>query len=143
MSTYSSILVCVTQQKACERLIRTAAELLADGGNLYVIHVTNENWNFIDNAKDGVALEYLFSLSKSYGAELTILHSDKIPETIAQYAQHYGIELIIAGERPDGHSPFNARLSALLQDSDTKIMILSNSCSPLGSDKVFISSPND
>lgn len=132
MNTYRSILVCVTQQKACERLIRTAAELKAEDGDLYVIHVTKENWNFIDNAKDGEALEYLFSLSKSYGAELTILHSDKIPETIAQYAQHYGIELIITGEGPDGtHNPFNKRLVSLLMDTDTKIMALPNSCSPL------------
>lgn len=131
MNTYSSILVCVTQQKACERLIRTAAELLADGGNLYVIHVTKEDWNFIDNAQDGVALEYLFSLSKSYGAELTLLHSDKIPETVAQYAQHYGIELIIAGDGPNGNSPFITRLSDLLQDTETKIMSLPSSCNPV------------
>jgi len=131
LNTYTSILVCVTQQKACERLIRTAAELLADGGSLYVIHVTREDWNFIDDAKDGVALEYLFSLSKSYGAELTILHSDKIPETIAQYAQHYGIELIITGEGPQGSSAFSDRLRELLQDSETKIMTLSGNCNPL------------
>ena len=129
MSTYGSILVCVTQQKACERLIRTAAELKSTDGDLYVIHVTNENWNFIDSANDGEALEYLFSLSKSYGAELTILNSNKIPETIAQYAQHYGIELIITGEGPDGiHNPFNKRLTALLSDTDTKVIVLPTPC---------------
>lgn len=129
LNTYHSILVCVTQQKACERLIRAAAELKKDDGDLYVIHVTKDNWNFIDNAKDGEALEYLFTLSKSYGAELTILNSDKIPETIAQYAQHYRIELIVIGEGPDGRqSQFSRRLSSLLEDTNTKIVSLPSPC---------------
>ncbi|HBR01036.1 MAG TPA: universal stress protein UspA [Ruminiclostridium sp.] len=129
MNTYHSILVCVTQQKACERLIRAAVELKEADGNLHVIHVTKENWNFVDNARDGEVLEYLFTLSKSYGAELTILNSDKIPETIAQYAQHYGIELIMIGEGPQGNqSSFIKRLSSLLKDTDTMIMSLPSPC---------------
>ncbi len=129
MNTYHSILVCVTQQKACERLIRAAVELKEADGNLHVIHVTKENWNFVDNARDGEVLEYLFTLSKSYGAELTILNSDKIPETIAQYAQHYGIELIVIGEGPQGNqSSFIKRLSSLLKDTDTMIMSLPSPC---------------
>jgi len=129
LNTYHSILVCVTQQKACERLIRAAVELKEADGNLHVIHVTKENWNFVDNARDGEVLEYLFTLSKSYGAELTILNSDKIPETIAQYAQHYGIELIMIGEGPQGNqSSFIKRLSSLLKDTDTMIMSLPSPC---------------
>jgi K+-sensing histidine kinase KdpD len=131
LNTYNSILVCVTQQKACERLIRAAAELKKDGGDLYVIHVSKDKWNFVDNARDGEVLEYLFTLSKFYGAELTILNSDKIPETIAQYAQHYQIELIVIGEGPDGkQSSFIKRLSSLLKDTDTRIMSLPSPCSP-------------
>ena len=127
LNTYNSILVCVTQQKACERLIRAAAELKKNNGILHAIHVTKDNWNFVDNAKDGVAMEYLFSLAREYGAELTILNSDKIPETIAQYAQHYEIELILIGEGPKGNdSAFVRRLTALLNDTDTAIMSLPN-----------------
>jgi K+-sensing histidine kinase KdpD len=131
LNTYNSILVCVTQQKACERLIRAAAELKKDGGDLYVIHVSKDKWNFVDNARDGEVLEYLFTLSKFYGAELTILNSDKIPETIAQYAQHYQIELIVIGEGPDGkQSSFINRLSSLLKDTDTRIISLPSPCIP-------------
>lgn len=130
MNSYRSILVCVTQQRACERLIRAAAELKKQDGDLHVIHVSKDNWNFVDNARDGEALEYLFTLSKSYGAELTILNSDKIPETIAQYAQHYGIELIVIGFGPDGNqSPFIKRLSNLLKETDTRILSLPSPCS--------------
>ena len=131
LSAYDSILVCVTRQKACERLIRAAAELKKEYVALYVIHVTKESWNFVDNARDGEALEYLFSLSKSYGADLTILNSDRIPETIAQFAEHYGIQLIVIGEGPDNSADsFKNRLSALLADTDIQIKTIPNPCAP-------------
>lgn len=127
---YDSILVCVTRQKACERLIKAAAELKKNDGELYVIHVTKENWNFVDNSRDGEAMEYLFSMTKSYGADLTILNSNKIPETIAQFAEHYGIDLIVLGESPDGsQNAFQYRLESLLSDTDIKIIAIPNSCS--------------
>lgn len=130
MSAYESILVCVTRQKACERLIRAAAELKKEDGALYVIHVTKENLNFIDDARDGEALEYLFSLTKSYGADLTILNSDRIPETIAQFAEHYGIQLIVLGESPDdSQNSFKNRLAALLSETEIQITSLPNPCS--------------
>jgi len=126
---YNSILVCVTRQKACERLIKVAADLKKKDGELYVIHVTKENWNFVDNSRDGEAMEYLFSMTKSYGADLTILNSDKIPETIAQFAEHYGIDLIVLGESPDGtQNTFKHRLEHLLSDTGTKIMAIPNTC---------------
>lgn len=120
-------MVCVTQQKSCERLIHAAAELLADDGELYVIHVTRENWNFVDNARDGEAMEYLFSVSKSYGADLTILRSDRVSETIAQFAQAYKVSLLVMGEAPVGSSNelFN-KMSALLEDSSILIRALPN-----------------
>ncbi len=129
MVAYDSILVCVTRQKACERLIKAAAKLKKKDGELYVIHVTKENWNFVDNPRDGEAMEYLFSMTKSYGADLTILNSDKIPETIAQFAEHYGINLIVLGESPDGsQSAFKHRLESLLCDTDTEIIAIPNTC---------------
>ena len=60
MVAYDSILVCITRQKACERLVKAAARLKKEDGELYVIHVTKENWNFIDNPSDGETMEYLF-----------------------------------------------------------------------------------
>ena len=75
-------------------------------------------------------MEYLFSMTKSYGADLTILNSNKIAETIAQFAEHYGIDLIVLGESPDGsQNAFQYRLESLLSDTDIKIIAIPNSCS--------------
>lgn len=124
---YNSVLACVTQQKSCERLIHAAAELKKDDGLLYVIHVTEQNWNFFDNTEDGEAMEHLFSISKSYGADLTILNSNRIIETISQFAQHYKIELIVIGEAPEGNPcAFAEKLQELLDDSRIAVQVVAS-----------------
>lgn len=125
MNRYNNVLACVTQQKSCERLIHKAATLKAENGTLYVIHVSTQKWNFLDNTKDGEAMEYLFSVSKSYGADLTVLNSDKVAETIAQFAQHYQVDLIVIGETPEGQSnEFAQKLRALLEGSRIEIQVV-------------------
>lgn len=125
MDRYNNVLACVTQQKSCERLIHKAATLKSENGSLYVIHVSKHKWNFFDNTKDGEAMEYLFSVSKSYGADLTVLNSNRVIQTIAQFAQHYQIDLIVIGETPEGKSnEFADKLQELLGDSRIVIRVV-------------------
>lgn len=119
MGQLSNILVCVTQQKTCERLIRRASELRDQlGGNLFVIHVAKTGWNFLDNIKEGEALEYLFTISKSVGANLSVLKSDNIVKTIVNYANDNNICYIIMGESPEPHKEnnFYRRLKSILDN---------------------------
>lgn len=103
-----NILVCVTQQKTCGRLIKKAAVLRDElSGELFVIHVAKNEWNFLDNIKEGEALEYLFGISKSVGAELTVLRSDSIVETIRDFIYENKIDIVILGESPNDHKENN------------------------------------
>lgn len=96
------ILVCVTQQKTCERLIKKGAALRDElGGELFIIHVAMNGLNFLGNSKEGEALEYLFGISKSVGAELTVLRSGNIVKTITGFAKENRITNIIVGESND------------------------------------------
>lgn len=125
LNRYNNVLACVTQQKSCERLIHKAATLKAENGTLYVIHVSKQKWNFLDNTRDGEAMEYLFSVCKPYGADLTVLNSDRVAETIAQFAQHYQVELIVIGETPEGQSnEFARKLQNLLEGSRIEIQVV-------------------
>ena len=123
--TKSNILVCVTQQKNCERLILHAAEiknkLKAD--ELHVIHVAKTNWNFLNNIKEGEAIEYLFSISKSLGANLMVLKSDDIEKTIADYAKKNSISYIIIGASPNNiiENNFYKVLKKLLKNIDIHV----------------------
>lgn len=120
-----NILVCVTQQKTCERLIRHAASLKKElEGELYVIHVAKNEWKFLDNKKEGEALEYLFGISKSVGANLFVLKSDEIVETIANFAKENNIGYIVMGQSPDDHreNNFYTKLKHLLNEVEIKVV---------------------
>lgn len=122
-----NILVCVTQQKTCERLINAAHELIGEyDGKLYVINVVKSELNFLDSARESEALEYLFGISKRLGANLSVLKSDDIPLTIAQYAEENDIGCIILGKSPSENSGdlFVKKLKPLLK-SDIEVKILS------------------
>jgi K+-sensing histidine kinase KdpD len=97
-----NIMVCVTQQKTCERLINKGASLQEKlKGDLYVIHVVKEGVNFLGNDKEGDALEYLFDISKGVGANLTVLRSQDVVKALAEFAENNKIGHIILGE-PSG-----------------------------------------
>jgi K+-sensing histidine kinase KdpD len=99
-----NILVCITQQKTCERLIRKAAEHKNKSkGDLFVIHVAKNESNFLDNAMEGEALEYLFGISKSVGASLSVLRSDNIVNTIVDFSNENKIGYIVLGESPSDY----------------------------------------
>ena len=67
-------IVCVTNQLSCERLIR-AGKLIADLSKtgLLVINVSSSDLS----EQDAKALEYLFTVSKDNGAEMTVLYGDE------------------------------------------------------------------
>lgn len=120
-----NILVCVTQQKTCERLIKKASELKDElNGELFVIHVAKNEWNFLDNDKEGEALEYLFGISKSVGANLSVLKSDNIVDAITLYAKENKINYIVMGESPDDHkeNDFFNKLRTLLKKVEIVII---------------------
>lgn len=100
----SNILVCVTQQKTCERLIKKALEFSDNDDSIFIIHVAKNNWSFLDNEKEGEALEYLFGIAKSIGANLTVLRSDNIFDTIVHYALENKIDLLVLGDSKGDHS---------------------------------------
>lgn len=125
MDQFKNILVCVTQQKTCERLIRRAADIRGNThANLFVIHVAKNDWNFLDNKKEGEALEYLFNISKSVGADLSVLKSDEIAKTISDFAKENNIDCIIMGESADDRkeNKFYKELKALLDNVEIKVI---------------------
>lgn len=125
MNPPKNILVCVTQQKTCERLIRKAYALKSGPrDNLFVIHVAKNNWNFLDNAREGEALEYLFGISKSVGANLSVLKSDEIVKTISTFVQDNKINHIILGESPNDHKEnwFYNELKTLLPGVEIEVV---------------------
>ncbi len=98
----ANIMVCVTQQKNSKRLILTGSEIKKnDDDNLYIIHVVTENQSFLNQNNDGKALEYLFRVAQEAGAELTVLRSEEVLDTMIEFALENEITDIVIGKSPD------------------------------------------
>jgi Osmosensitive K+ channel histidine kinase len=105
LSHKNNIMVCVTQQKTCERLIKQAHEMIENSsGNLFVVHVVKNDSKFLGNDKEGEALEYLFGISKSVGANLSVLRSDSVSQTLVDYAFENNINTVVMGGSADSSS---------------------------------------
>lgn len=125
MNIYTNVLACVTKQKTCERLIKAASQRKSEQGSLHVLHVAKNAWNILDNSRESEALEYLFKISKLYGAEMTMLRADNISETIAGFAIKNRIDLIVLGESSNPQeNKFYKQLRALLKDKPIDVEVL-------------------
>ena len=114
----TNVMVCVTQQKTCERLITSGSRLSkTKNGKLYVVHVVNEKEKFLDYASDGEALEYLFRASKKAGADLTVLRSKDVIQTIINFAKDNNITHMILGTTPNNNNSKESNFSLKLQES--------------------------
>lgn len=93
------IMVCVTQQKSCKRLIEKGAALKKhELDEIHVVHVVKENWKYFGKLKEADALEYLFDSTKEFNANLSVIKAIDIEETLKEYALKNKINLIVMGE---------------------------------------------
>lgn len=111
------IMVCVTQQKTCERLIeRGYKEIKNDKDELYIIHVVNEKDTFLYENNDGDALEYLFKVSKKVNADLTVIRSKDIVKAMIDFGKDKEISKIIMGRSPKGNDIENHSIALNLRN---------------------------
>jgi len=95
----NKIMVCVTQQKLCKRLIHRAHNLKKhEEDELFVIHVVKENWKYFGQLKEADALEYHFDSAKEFGATLNVYKAKDIEGTLADFAEKQGVDVIVMGE---------------------------------------------
>lgn len=94
-----NVLVCVTQQKACERLIRYGKELVdGSGGELMVVHIAEYDLAKLAESVDAESLEYLYQKALQYGANLTLVRSGNVPATLVSLIDKNDISIIVMGQ---------------------------------------------
>jgi K+-sensing histidine kinase KdpD len=99
MASAGCVLVCVTRQVSCERLIRRGSELAKQAGQaLNIVHVAASGTNLLGNPSEAEALDYLFTTAKQHGADLSVLRSDNVLDTISRIAREYHASAIVMGE---------------------------------------------
>jgi len=93
------IMVCITQQKSCERLIKKGRDFVKHKGDeLFVVHIAKENWRYFSSMQESDALEYLYDTAKNYDASINVLKASDIEEALKTFAIKQKIDTIIMGE---------------------------------------------
>lgn len=92
------ILTCVTSQRSCERLIRQSASFAKTlGCDVTVLHVASGQNLILGNENQAEALEYLYQISREYGADMSVLRAEDVIETIVGFAKKKHITHVVLG----------------------------------------------
>jgi K+-sensing histidine kinase KdpD len=118
------VMVCVTRQKTCERLIKFGASLAEEERlDLLVVHAVKTGDNFLGNKPDGEALEYLFDRAREVGAELTMIRAGDVEKARGDYARAHNVKLIVMGQAPQQAESIITRLQKQLPDIKFRIVM--------------------
>ncbi len=97
----ASVLVCVTGQRDCGRLIVAGKELAEkEGLSLQVLCVQPMNHGYCVKSDE---MEYLYQVTRDAGAEMTIFFQDDAPLIAAGFAKQVKAKHIVTG-MPDGRA---------------------------------------
>ena len=98
-----SVLVCVTGQYDCDRLIRAGhKKAMATGRELHVLCVHSP---MNDLSLLSQEIEYLYRTAKELGADMTVSFNASAPAFAADFARRMNVRQVITGipdERPNG-----------------------------------------
>lgn len=120
-----NIMVCVTGQMQCKRLLSYALDLQKDKEQeVYLVHVSvTENKNFTDSMD---ALEYLYDQAVKNSASLSVLKpKTTILDTLVDFIKKNHVVSVVMGETREAISENSMieRLKKKVKESDMEIEI--------------------
>ena len=121
-----NIMVCVTKQRTCQRLIDYGKTLMSSDDTIHIIHVAGSDYNFLGDSEENKALEFLYEKSREVGADLTVLKSDDTILTLCSLAKENEITKMVvgaSGEAAESASSFLGELRTRL-DKAVELIIL-------------------
>ena len=118
------VMVCVTGQRSCERLIVHGVKRSEPDENgvrppLFIVNCVLNGQKFMNSIDEADAIDYLFTCAQYAGAELTILRTDNVQQTLADFAHEHDVGVIILGapgEQGEHNGKFARGLRELLPD---------------------------
>ena len=123
MAEWNNIMVCVTGQHTCDRLIARGLER-GEKADIHVVHCVETGRNFMGSPVEGDAVEYLFTAAQLAGAELILLRADDVEDALVNYAETNHINTIIRGASPKNNDkpPLVVRLQRRLPEGEVDIV---------------------
>ena len=120
----SIVMVCVTRQRSCVRLVERGEALAAEQNiPLHVVHAVKIGENFLGNADEGEALEYLFTVAQLSGGELSMLRCEDVESTLVDYAKVHSAAVLVMGSSPaNDENSFCGHMKQLLPDVKIEVV---------------------
>ncbi len=112
-------MVCVTLQNTCQKLIDHAVSIRENDDNLFVLHVAKN----IEAVDKGAILEFLYSVSHSAGADMTVLYSEDALKAVVDFIKEKNIDTVILG-KPENVYKDNGFISSLENALDENVEII-------------------
>ncbi len=122
----SAVLVCVTGQYDCDRLINAGFEIAVDLKTelrVLCVHTPVSNCSLLSDE-----IEYLYQTAKKLGADMTIAFNKNAAQTTADFAKKMNAKTIVTG-MPDGRpNGFVDTLHELLPKSNITMVTKDGEC---------------
>lgn len=118
------VLVCVTGQKTCERLIAEGGRLAETlDAELSVVHVARKGMGLLGGAvAEAEALEYLFKVSSDHGADMAMIRSEHVVEALAGHARKVNAALMVLGSSRETDRDVTKDLKARMPEMEFAIV---------------------
>jgi len=118
------VMVCVTGQKTCERLIAEGDRLAKELGiGLSVVHVARQGAGLLGgDIAEAEALEYLFNVSSEHGAGMSVIRSNEVVPTLVHHARRIKAELMVLGSSRSIEKDVTAEMKKHMPDMKFKIV---------------------
>lgn len=100
MEKIKNIIAFVTQKRTCEKIISKGFKKAKKEDSLFVANIVNPNENFLYNNNDGDALEYLYTTSKKYNADLTVIKAEDTIDAMVEFILENKGTHIVLGASP-------------------------------------------
>lgn len=121
------VMVCVTGQKTCERLIHEGARIAREiDGEVKVVHVATGGAPFmgVSPAQEAEALEYLFRRAQECGADMEVVRADSAVDALCGLAMQHDVDCVVLGAaRGRGAQDFAEQLRSRLPRTDVRVVI--------------------
>jgi len=112
MDQLENVLVCVTRQKNCDRLIKYGADMIKDQAELFILHMVHKDEKYLHVSNEGDALEYLFDIAKKHGAELSLQKVDDFQSKLNDFICKNKVKKIILGKPNNGSTEIKNHIIA-------------------------------
>lgn len=119
------VMVCVTGQRTCERLIHEGARIAGQvDGEMKVVHVATGGAPFmgVSARQEAEALEYLFRCAQACGAEMVVERADSAVDALVELAQRNDVDCLVLGAaRGRGAQDFADQMRSRLPHADVRV----------------------